>query len=59
VVEDEGVGIPAADMAHVFDPFFTMKQDIGCVGLGLYVARRILAAMLWTTSASNAIRNLI
>ncbi len=42
-IEDEGVGIPAADMAHVFDPFFTMKRDRGCLGLGLYVARQILA----------------
>ncbi|MES2299791.1 MAG: two-component regulator propeller domain-containing protein [Pseudomonadota bacterium] len=39
VVADSGHGIAAADLAHVFDPFFTTRSGSGGhVGLGLNVA---------------------
>jgi len=48
-VEDRGVGIAAADLPHVFDPFYrgtaaTAAQVHG-TGLGLYTAREAVAAM--------------
>lgn len=40
-VGDDGVGIPAQDLARVFDPFFTSKQAGQGNGLGLVVAQGI------------------
>jgi len=41
-VEDDGVGIPAADLNRIFDPFFTTK-DVGVgTGLGLSIAYNIV-----------------
>ncbi|MFO0744198.1 MAG: ATP-binding protein [Myxococcota bacterium] len=37
-VEDDGAGIPPADLPHIFDPFVTT----GGTGLGLAIARRIV-----------------
>jgi signal transduction histidine kinase len=42
VVRDNGPGLPAADRARVFVPFFTTRPG-GC-GLGLGIARRIVNA---------------
>jgi len=42
VVEDEGVGIPEKYLSCITDPFFTTKQDLGGLGLGLSVSRRII-----------------
>ena len=39
-VQDRGRGIPAASVAHLFDPFFTLKE--GGTGLGLSIARTIV-----------------
>jgi signal transduction histidine kinase len=48
-VEDAGPGIPAADLAHVFEPFYRSAQARGQglpgVGLGLAVVRRIAMAL--------------
>ncbi len=41
-VADSGVGIPADDLAHIFDPFFT-KKETG-TGLGLPICSRIVEA---------------
>ncbi|HET9955856.1 MAG TPA: HAMP domain-containing sensor histidine kinase [Polyangiaceae bacterium] len=47
-VRDQGVGIPAADLERVFEPFFrsdpSRTRSTGGVGLGLTVVRRILHA---------------
>ena len=39
-VEDRGTGIPAEDVAHIFEAFFTTK-DAG-MGLGLAISKRIM-----------------
>jgi len=47
-VHDRGVGIPAADLPHVFSPFFrgerSRDRQSGGVGLGLTLAHRIVEA---------------
>jgi heavy metal sensor kinase len=48
-VEDRGCGIPAAEVPHLFRPFFrseaARKRGVPGVGLGLAVASRIAAAL--------------
>jgi signal transduction histidine kinase len=41
-VEDDGPGIPAAEAAKVFDPFYTRRE--GGVGLGLTIVQQIVQA---------------
>ncbi|HYE29340.1 MAG TPA: HAMP domain-containing sensor histidine kinase [Allosphingosinicella sp.] len=43
-VEDDGPGIPAADHERIFEPFHTGRRDEGGSGLGLSIARSLLAA---------------
>lgn len=40
VIQDSGQGIPAAHVAHVFDPFFSLKDE--GTGLGLSVSYQII-----------------
>jgi signal transduction histidine kinase len=44
-VEDDGPGVPPAEMERVFDPFYrrepSRNRDTGGIGLGLSVARSI------------------
>jgi signal transduction histidine kinase len=42
-VEDRGVGIPHADLPHVFEPYFTTKRT--GTGLGLAIARKVTDAL--------------
>ncbi len=48
VVEDEGPGIPTADLERVFDPFVRLEnsrsRETGGAGLGLSIARSIFRA---------------
>ena len=39
-IEDNGIGIPKAKKDHIFDIYFTTKQN--GTGLGLYVSRKIV-----------------
>ncbi len=40
-VKDEGAGISVANLAQIFDAFFTTKKDVG-TGLGLWVCKGIV-----------------
>jgi signal transduction histidine kinase len=42
-VADEGTGIAAADLPHVFEPFYTTKRT--GTGLGLAIARKVVEAL--------------
>jgi signal transduction histidine kinase len=42
-VEDRGAGVAAADLAHVFEPYFTTKRT--GTGLGLAIARNVVEAL--------------
>jgi signal transduction histidine kinase len=53
-VEDTGVGIPEADLPHVFERFWQVgKNDRRGLGLGLYICRGIVEAhhgRIWVSS---------
>jgi signal transduction histidine kinase len=42
-VEDRGAGVAAADLPHVFEPFFTTRRT--GTGLGLAIARKVVEAL--------------
>jgi signal transduction histidine kinase len=48
-VEDKGIGIPSADLAHIFEPFYRVQSardnQIRGVGLGLYLVKRMMEDM--------------
>ena len=41
IIEDTGKGIAAADLEHIFEPFFSTKPEVEGTGLGLYVSYMI------------------
>jgi signal transduction histidine kinase len=41
-VTDTGAGIPPAEHAHIFEPFFSTKSSGRGTGLGLFIAREIV-----------------
>lgn len=52
-VRDEGHGIEADDLPHVFDPFYTTKGDVRGVGLGLFIADGIVRRYGGSIRAAN------
>jgi signal transduction histidine kinase len=48
IVEDRGIGIPAADLPRLFEPFYRVdrsrSRDTGGYGLGLSLCKRIMEA---------------
>ncbi|MCC2978491.1 ATP-binding protein, partial [Sphingomonas sp. PL-96] len=53
-VSDNGSGIPHADRARIFEPFFTSRRARGGTGLGLPIARSLLAAAGGTLDLMDA-----
>ena len=45
-VGDNGVGIPAAHLPRIYDPFFTTRLGSGGSGLGLYITHNIVTGVL-------------
>jgi PAS domain S-box-containing protein len=43
-VADTGIGITAANLPHVFEPFFTTRPDHGGTGLGLSVCHMLVTS---------------
>jgi two-component system NtrC family sensor kinase len=41
-VDDTGCGITQAQLAKIFDPYFTTKQNKSGTGLGLYITRKVV-----------------
>ena len=58
VVRDYGPGVPAQDLARIFDPFYRVENDrnrsSGGAGLGLAIARRAVELHKGTIQARNA-----
>ncbi len=52
-VDDEGPGVPEAERARLFDPFFSTRGDRP-VGLGLTVCQRLVDAASGTIHAEDA-----
>lgn len=54
-VEDQGIGIPPADLARIFDPF-ERGSNVGNIqgtGLGLNIVKRLSALLGATTTVAN------
>ncbi|HNX55990.1 MAG TPA: ATP-binding protein [Prolixibacteraceae bacterium] len=41
-IADNGVGISEEDISHIFEPFFSTKQDVRGIGLGLAIVHGII-----------------
>jgi signal transduction histidine kinase len=52
-VEDDGPGIPEADLERVFHPFVTSKEKGTGTGLGLFVCQHLITAYGGDVRASN------
>jgi len=52
---DQGCGISAADLEHIFDPFYTTKKGGAGYGLGLAVSYGIIAAHGGEISVSSEV----
>lgn len=53
-VADSGPGIPETAQEGLFEPFFTTKPDVGAIGLGLTICRRIIRGHGGCIRAENA-----
>lgn len=51
IISDSGQGIPAADIDHIFEPFFTRSR--GGTGLGLSITQRIVEEHHGTITAAS------
>ena len=58
-VRDQGIGIAAADLAHVFDPFRrtagAVEANAQGVGLGLYIVRQFVELLRGTIEVDSAL----
>jgi two-component system sensor histidine kinase CpxA len=57
VVEDEGPGVPEAELAHMFEPFYRVDQarerHTGGAGLGLAITHRVAGLHGGSVAATN------
>ena len=53
-VSDDGPGFPEQDRERMFEPFFTSRRADGGTGLGLPIARSLLAASGATIAAAHS-----
>ncbi len=54
-VSDEGVGIPKEHLKHIFEPFYSSKDDGKSVGIGLFVVYGIIQQFGGTISAESTV----
>jgi two-component system sensor histidine kinase KdpD len=54
-IADRGIGIPPADISHVFDKFYRLQRpnNIPGTGLGLYICKGIIEAHGGNIAARN------
>jgi PAS domain S-box-containing protein len=52
-IEDDGPGVASGDLERVFEPFFTTKTERGGTGLGLVIARDMIASLGGEVSLEN------
>ena len=56
-VEDRGIGIPAADLSNIFEPFYRVPGvrdgQIRGVGLGLFLVKRMMEGMGGSVTVSS------
>ena len=45
LIQDNGTGIAADDLRHLFDPFFTTRKSEGGTGLGLTISNSLIQRM--------------
>jgi two-component system sensor histidine kinase ChvG len=55
-IADDGPGVAPADLERIFEPFFTGRREAGGAGLGLAIARSLLAASGGTIMAEPVAR---
>ena len=53
-VQDDGLGMPAQVLRHVFDPFFTTRLGQGGSGLGLSVSHSLASSVLGGTLSATS-----
>jgi signal transduction histidine kinase len=51
---DDGCGIPEADQAHLFEPFFTTRGHAGGSGLGLHIVFNLVTKVLHGTISCSS-----
>ena len=58
-ISDNGIGVPAEDLPHLFDRFYRVEksrtQDAGGTGLGLAIAKELVEAHGGTISVSSKV----
>lgn len=59
-VKDNGIGIPAEDIPHLFQKFYRVNnsatREVGGTGLGLYLCRRLVESMNGTIYAESVFK---